>query len=117
MDALPPLVLTPFLYYPCTPPISRCTLNDIRTISAVERQFEIVGEAARRISQEFRQAYPEIDWQRIVGLRNVVAHRYGEVDQDVIWAIIQSELTPLRTQLEILLPPPNHESCKICLPR
>ncbi|WP_242028408.1 HepT-like ribonuclease domain-containing protein [Pseudanabaena sp. FACHB-2040] len=51
-------------------------LNDIRTISAVERQFEVLGEAARRISNEFRQAHPAIDWQRIVGLRNIVAHRY-----------------------------------------
>ena len=50
-------------------------LNDIRTISAVERQFEVLGEAARRISTEFRQAHPTIDWQCIVGLRNIVAHR------------------------------------------
>lgn len=40
-------------------------LNDIRTVSAVERQFEILGEAARRISEEFRQIHSRIDWQRI----------------------------------------------------
>lgn len=79
--------------------------NDIRTISAVERQFEILGEATRRISEEFRQAYPAINWQRIVGLRNIVIHRYDEVDQDILWAIIHSELESLLTQLEILLPP------------
>jgi uncharacterized protein with HEPN domain len=50
-------------------------LNDVRTISATERQFEILGEAARRISDEFRQAHAAIAWQRIVGLRNIVAHR------------------------------------------
>ncbi|WP_088892884.1 HepT-like ribonuclease domain-containing protein [Leptolyngbya ohadii] len=80
-------------------------LNDIRTISAVERQFEILGEAARRISGEFRQAHSAIDWQRIVGLRNIVIHRYDDVNQDVLWTIIQSELPPLQTQLESLLPP------------
>lgn len=48
--------------------------NDIRTISAVERQFEILGEATRRISEEFRQAYPAIDWRRIIGLRNILIH-------------------------------------------
>ncbi|NJP09256.1 MAG: DUF86 domain-containing protein [Leptolyngbyaceae cyanobacterium RU_5_1] len=80
-------------------------LNDIRTISAVERQFEILGEAARRISEEFRQVYLAIDWQRIVGLRNIVIHRYDEVDQDILWMIIHSELAPLLTQLEALLPP------------
>lgn len=50
-------------------------LKDMRAISAVERQFEVLGEAARRISNKFRQAYPTIDWQRIVGLCNIVAHR------------------------------------------
>lgn len=79
--------------------------NDVRTVSAVERQFEILGEAARRISDEFRQGHPAIDWQRIVGLRNIVAHRYDEVRQDILWAIIHSELSPLLTQLEALLPP------------
>ena len=80
-------------------------LNDIRTISAVERQFEILGEAARRISDEFRQTYPAIDWQRIFGLCNIVIHRYDEVDQDTLWKIIHSELAFLKTQLEVLLPP------------
>jgi uncharacterized protein with HEPN domain len=51
-------------------------LKDILTRSAVERQFEILGEAISRISQEFRQAHPEIDWRRIVGLRNIVIHQY-----------------------------------------
>jgi uncharacterized protein with HEPN domain len=80
-------------------------LNDILKISAVERQFEILGEAARRVSSEFRQAHSAIDWQRTVGLRNVVIHRYDEVRQDILWAIIHSELPFLLAQLETLLPP------------
>ncbi len=80
-------------------------LNDIRTISAVERQFEVLGEATRRISDGFRQTHPAINWQHIVGLRNIVIHRYDEVDQDILWRIIHSELVPLLTQLESLLPP------------
>lgn len=80
-------------------------LNDIRTISAVERQFEILGEAARRISEEFRQTQPTIDWQRVIGLRNILAHRYNEIRQDILWEIIKMELVPLKTQLEALLPP------------
>lgn len=86
-------------------------VNDIRTISAVERQFEILGEAARRISEEFRQTQATIDWQRVIGLRNILAHRYNEVRQDILWAMIKTELAPLKTQLEALLPPlPEHES-------
>lgn len=85
-------------------------LNDIRTISAVERQFEILGEAARRISNEFRQAHPAVDWQRIVGLRNIVVHRYDEVRQDILWTIIHSELASLLVQLEAMLPSlPNEQ--------
>ncbi len=80
-------------------------LKDIRTISAVERQFEVLGEAARRVSIEFQQAHCDIDWQRIIGLRNIIAHRYDEVRQEILWTIIDSELTPLLTQLEALLPP------------
>lgn len=84
-------------------------LNDVRTISAVERQFEILGEAARRISNEFRLTYPDIDWQRIVGLRNILAHRYDEVRQDILWSVIRLELAPLLAQLEPLLPPLTDE--------
>lgn len=80
-------------------------LKDILVISAVERQFEVLGEAARRISIEFQQAHPHIDWQRIIGLRNIIAHRYDEVRQEILWTIISTELTPLLTQLEALLPP------------
>jgi uncharacterized protein with HEPN domain len=80
-------------------------INNALIISAVERQFEVLGEAARRISNEFRQAYPAIDWQRVIGLRNIVAHRYDEVRQDILWAIIHSELALLLIQLESILPP------------
>lgn len=70
--------------------------------SAVERQFEILGEAARRLSDEFRQAYPEIDWRRIIGLRNILIHRYDEIRQQTVWTTVISELEPLLAQLEIL---------------
>ncbi len=73
--------------------------------SAVERQLEILGEAARRLSDEFRLAHPEIDWRRIIGLRNLLIHRYDEIRQVTIWTIITSELTSLLIQLEPLLPP------------
>lgn len=50
-------------------------LEDIRTRYAVERALEIVGEAARRVSQETRDTYPEIPWSGIIGFRNVLAHK------------------------------------------
>ena len=72
--------------------------------SAVERQLEILGEAANRISEEFRQAYPEIGWRRVVGLRNVIIHRYDQIQHDILWNITTSELINLLAQLELLLP-------------
>ena len=73
--------------------------------SAVERQLEILGEAAGRVSDGLRQTHPEIDWRRTVGLRNIIIHRYDEIQQDIIWSIITTELATLLTQLQPLLPP------------
>ena len=80
-------------------------LESVLIQSAVERQFGILGEAARRLSDECRQAHPEIDWRRIIGLRNILVHRYDEIRQQTIWMVVTSELNPLKTQLEPLLPP------------
>jgi uncharacterized protein with HEPN domain len=79
--------------------------------SAVERQLEILGEAAARVSETLRQTYPEIHWRRTVGLRNIIIHRYDEIQQDIIWNIITTELATLLTQLQPLLPPlPDEEA-------
>lgn len=79
-------------------------LQSRRDQMAVERGLEILGEAARRVSEPFQQAHPEIDWRNIVGLRNVIAHRYEQVQQDRIWAIVTVDLSQLLNQLELLLP-------------
>ena len=61
--------------------LSATTFYENRTVRrAVERNFEILGEAARRISNEFWEEHPTVDWQGIIGLRNIVAHRYESVD-------------------------------------
>lgn len=78
-------------------------LDSLLIQSAVERQLEILGEAARRLSDEFRQAHPEVDWRRIIGLRNILIHRYDEIRQQTIWTTVVLELEPLLTQLDILL--------------
>jgi uncharacterized protein with HEPN domain len=73
--------------------------------SAVERQLEILGEAARRISVELQQGHPEIPWRAMVGLRNILAHEYGEVNQDRLWLVITANLDKLARQLDGLIPP------------
>ena len=63
---------------------------------AVERHLEIIGEAANRVSLSFREAHPEIPWQRIVAQRNVLAHEYGEIEHALVWrvATIRSRTHP-----------------------
>ncbi len=69
--------------------------------SSVERKLEILGEAARRISEAFQQ----IDWRNIIGLRNIIAHRYDQIQQEQLWRIIQTVLPDLLALLQPLLPP------------
>jgi uncharacterized protein with HEPN domain len=80
-------------------------LDSVLVQSAVERQLEILGEAAGRISSDFRSTHSDIDWRRIIGLRNILIHRYDDIQQQVVWEVVVSNLVPLRTQLEECLPP------------
>jgi len=72
---------------------------------AVERQLEILGEAARRISSAFRDAHPELPWREMVGLRNVISHQYNSVDYGAIYRIVRDRMPELITLLEPLVPP------------
>lgn len=78
-------------------------LRDKKLQSAVERQLEIVGEAARYVSSEFRQKHSEIPWRSIVGLRNILVHEYGEVKIDRIWLVAMKNIPELITYLRTLI--------------
>jgi uncharacterized protein with HEPN domain len=69
---------------------------------AVERQLIVIGEAARRLSENFRKANPAIPWTAIIGLRNILAHEYGEILTERIWLVVTRDLKSLR---ENLVPP------------
>jgi uncharacterized protein with HEPN domain len=71
---------------------------------ATERRIEIIGEAARRISPEFKEAHPEIPWRLIIDQRNVLIHAYGEIDNERIWGLAQQDIPQLLQQLEKLQP-------------
>ena len=73
--------------------------------SAVERQLEIIGEAARRVSDTFKAAHPEIPWQPMIAQRNILAHEYGEVLDDRVWATVADDLPRLVSILGPLIPP------------
>ncbi len=77
--------------------------NDERTVDAVIRNLEIIGEAARNIPLELRDKYSDIPWRRIVGLRNVVIHDYFGVDLEIIWEIITKDLLDLKEKIKGIL--------------
>lgn len=62
-------------------------IQDPKTIDAVARNFEIIGEAASRLPEEFKAKHPDINWIRIVGLRNRIIHEYFGVDYSLVWKI------------------------------
>jgi uncharacterized protein with HEPN domain len=64
----------------------------------------MIGEAARRLSQEFRDRHPKIPWRGWIGLRNVMAHEYDEIDHRRVWNVVKDRLPQLLEVLAPLLP-------------
>src|SRR2546421_8337516 len=77
---------------------------------AVNRKFEIIGEAARHLSPEARAQLPDVPWQLITAMRNILIHDYGDVNLNVVWDTIQDDLHPLTANVEAYLAahPPAH---------
>ncbi len=76
--------------------------------SAVERQFEIFGEALRRLSKEDPEVAARVrERQRIIAFRNIPIHAYAEVDHRIVWDVLRSKLPALRRDVESLLDPSN----------
>jgi uncharacterized protein with HEPN domain len=73
---------------------------DQKTVDAVARNFEIIGEAASRLPEEFKSKHPEINWIRITGLRNRIIHEYFGVDYSLVWKIKLDYITQLISALE-----------------
>ena len=74
-----------------------------QTIDAVVRNIQIIGEAASRISKEFKDAHPEIEWPGIIGMRHRLVHDYFEVEENVIWRVIETKLPEFHKQLVKIL--------------
>jgi uncharacterized protein with HEPN domain len=79
-------------------------LSDPLVRRGVERDLEIAGEAARRVSGAFQGAHPEVPWREIIGQRNVLAHDYGGVVPGRLWETLKQDLPELVATLRRLLP-------------
>ncbi|HEV7427841.1 MAG TPA: HepT-like ribonuclease domain-containing protein [Thermoanaerobaculia bacterium] len=72
---------------------------------SIERSLELIGEAARRVSSPFREDHPEIPWRDIIGQRSVLAHDYGDVNDERVWETARERVPDLLGALERLVKP------------
>lgn len=74
-----------------------------KTVNAVVRSLEVLGEATRSLPSDLREQYPEVPWRQMVGTRDKLIHEYFGVDLKLIWAVVKDDLPKLRPQIEEIL--------------
>ncbi|ELS00046.1 DUF86 domain-containing protein [Gloeocapsa sp. PCC 73106] len=78
-------------------------VRDEKTYDAVVRNLQIIGEAVKSIPLTVRNKYPEIEWRKIAGLRDILAHAYFSLEDETLWDIIENKISPLIKQVELIL--------------
>ena len=74
-------------------------LKDEKTIDAVVKNIEVIGEAASRLPVEIQEKFPDVPWALMKQMRNILAHEYFGIDLDIIWKTIQNDLPLLKKRL------------------
>ena len=76
---------------------------DEKTVDAVVRNLEVIGEAVKQVPDDVRIAYPAVEWKKIAGLRDILIHHYFGVDFDILWDILENKLPTLEQQVSQIL--------------
>ena len=82
-------------------------VDNVQLQDAVIRRLLILAEAARRVSEVTRESLPNISWQEINGMRNRLVHEYSDVNLNIVWDVVQSEIPNLIEVLKAQIPPEN----------
>jgi uncharacterized protein with HEPN domain len=77
--------------------------KDYKTVDAVIRNFEIIGEASKNLSEIIKEKYPDIPWEEMYYLRNRVSHEYFGVDYEIIWDVATNYLPENKTQIDQII--------------
>jgi uncharacterized protein with HEPN domain len=77
--------------------------GDHRTQFALQRAFEIIGEATKQVDDSIRERYPDVPWRKMAGMRDVIAHKYFSVKLEVVWDTIYEEFPQIRPRLREIL--------------
>lgn len=78
-------------------------VKDETKMRAFSRSLEIIGEASKKVSEEFRSKHIDIDWKAMAGMRDKLIHDYFGVDYEIVWDVIINELPKLKEQLKDLV--------------
>jgi len=70
--------------------------KDRKSVDAVVRNLEIIGEASNRLPADFKDSHSQIEWHKVVGLRHRIVHEYFGIDLQIVWQILQKDLPSLR---------------------
>ncbi len=83
--------------------------KDVMRYYGIVKNIEIIGEAARMLTEEFKSAHPEVAWRNIAGMRNFLVHEYFNVDEETVFEVLHSEIPDLKKHITMYLSSTNWE--------